>query len=131
MTPHKAWRVAYIDWFMVIMVLALGILLAGEDCPNSKWANRHVIIPASSTESVNKTSREKGEKFEQVNKEANQTIDAVDEAEGEVIVTPTLKEASNVLFSLQTLALGAPYACSFGKGLHQSSFTSFTKNFRC
>jgi len=50
---------------------------------------------------------------------------------GEVIVAPTLKEGLSVLFSLQTLALAAPYACSFGGELAINSIIGsyYLKNF--
>lgn len=43
--------------------------------------------------------------------------DILTTALGEIIVNPTLREALSVIFSLQSLALAAPYACSFGETL--------------
>jgi NNP family nitrate/nitrite transporter-like MFS transporter len=118
LTAHVAWRVAFIVPFIIITAIALGILFTGEDCPNGKWADRHVTLPAdtSSASIDEKTGAEPTVKDEKLDTESNKVAQtqAIDEAEGEVIVAPTLKEGLSVLFSLQTLALAAPYACSFG-----------------
>jgi NNP family nitrate/nitrite transporter-like MFS transporter len=119
LTAHVAWRVSFIVPFIIITTVALAMLFTGEDTPTGKWADRHHVgepltVPSSSTNSVDKAVQptEKTEKFDS---ETNQQLSAVETAEGEVIVTPTFQEAIRVVFSLQTLALAAPYACSFGK----------------
>lgn len=127
MTAHKAWRVSFIVPFIIITAVACGILFLGEDCPNGKWADRHInhITPAPAPESSFASLEEKTDektdetivKSEKVDVEGNNTANEVDEAEGELIVTPTLQEGLNVLFSLQTLCVAAPYACSFGAEL--------------
>lgn len=63
--------------------------------------------------------------------EAANTRTAIDTAEGEVVVAPTMKEGLAVLCSLQTLALAAPYACSFGGELAINSIIGsyYLKNF--
>jgi MFS transporter, NNP family, nitrate/nitrite transporter len=45
----------------------------------------------------------------------DQNADVMTTALGEMVVNPTLREALSVIFSLQSLALAAPYACSFGE----------------
>jgi NNP family nitrate/nitrite transporter-like MFS transporter len=119
LTAHAAWRVSFIVPFIIITTIALAIFFTGEDTPTGKWADRHHVdepltVPRSSTNSVNKAAEpiERSEKFDG---EANQQLSAVETAKGEVIVTPTFQETIHVVFSLQTLALAAPYACSFGK----------------
>lgn len=55
----------------------------------------------------------------------------LDQARGEVVVKPTLKEAVNVIFTLQTLAVAAHYFCSFGTELAINSTLGsyYLKNF--
>jgi NNP family nitrate/nitrite transporter-like MFS transporter len=119
LTAHVAWRLSFIVPFIIITTIALAILFTAEDAPTGKWAERHHVgeplnALASSTNSVHK-ALEHTEKQDNVNIEANQQPSAFEIAKGEVIVDPTFKEAMGVLFSLQTLALAAQYACSFGK----------------
>jgi MFS transporter, NNP family, nitrate/nitrite transporter len=132
LTAHVAWRVSFIVPFIIITTVALAILFTGEDTPTGSWATRHhvgepITAPASSTNSI----KEAGEKSEKIDTEANATVSAIDTAEGEVIVTPTLQEGLAVFFSLQTLALAAPYACSFGGELAINSILGsyYLKNF--
>lgn len=116
LTPHVAWRVAFIVPFIIITAIGSGILFLCEDCPSGKWANRHQYLDNITATAV-ETSSEKdvtGEKSEKDTEAADKGPSAIDQAEGEVIVAPTFKEAMGVVFSLQTLALAAPYACSFG-----------------
>ncbi|KAH6721542.1 major facilitator superfamily domain-containing protein [Leptodontidium sp. MPI-SDFR-AT-0119] len=139
LTPHVAWRVAFIVPFIIITAIAMGILFTGEDCPAGKWENRHqmldgIVVTSSSHNSIMEksadatTTKTDGHKTDP---EAVNTRTAVDRAEGEVIVAPTLKEGLSVLCSLQTLALALPYACSFGGELAINSIIGsyYLKNF--
>jgi NNP family nitrate/nitrite transporter-like MFS transporter len=125
LSAHVAWRVSFIVPFIIIVSVAMGILFAGEDTPTGKWANRHQIIenlvvatpPEGSLKDVATDGMVKSEKHDSEGAIRVSHV-AVNAAEGEVIVIPTFKEALGVFFSLQTLALAAPYACSFGKLLH-------------
>ena len=76
-----------------------------------------VVVAPSSHNSIMEKSADSTTKSDSVkaDPEAANTRTAIDTAEGEVVVAPTLKEGLAVLCSLQTLALAAPYACSFGK----------------
>jgi hypothetical protein len=118
LTAHVAWRVSFIVPFIIITALAMGILFTTEDCPSGKWADRHqpldniVLDAAVDSSSQEKIPTEKSETKDTEAAEHEPT--AIDKAEGEVIVAPTLKEGLQVFFSLQTIALAAPYACSFG-----------------
>lgn len=117
LTAHVAWRVSYIVPFIIITAVACGILFTTDDCPSGKWADRHQPLDniiSSPAEVSEETPTEKTEKDTEA---ASTGPNAIEKAEGEVIVTPTLQEGLSVLFSLQTLALAAPYACSFGKSL--------------
>jgi NNP family nitrate/nitrite transporter-like MFS transporter len=122
LSAHVAWRVSFIVPFIIIVAVAMGILFAGEDTPVGKWADRQQVIDnvvaATPTEGSLKdvTTDDMVKSNKNGPEEAIRVSHAVvDAAEGEVIVVPTFKEAFGVLFSLQTLALAAPYACSFGK----------------
>lgn len=55
----------------------------------------------------------------------------LDTARGEVVVKPTFKEATNVIFSLQTLNQAGCYFCSFGAELAINSILGayYVKNF--
>jgi NNP family nitrate/nitrite transporter-like MFS transporter len=59
------------------------------------------------------------------------TQDMIDEAYGEVIVKPSLKEAVSVIFTPQTLMIASAYFCSFGAQLAINSVLSayYQKNF--
>jgi NNP family nitrate/nitrite transporter-like MFS transporter len=132
LTPHVAWRVSFIVPFIIITAIALAILFLGEDTPTGSWATRHhvgeplEISAPSSTDNL--PEKEKSEKFDA---EANAQSSVIDTAEGEVIVAPTTKELLSVVFSLQTLALALPYACSFGGELAINSILGsyYLKNF--
>jgi MFS transporter, NNP family, nitrate/nitrite transporter len=144
LTAHKAWRVAYIVPFIIIVAVALGMLFTCDDTPTGKWSERAPLIiegtrfvdqteggkeGQTSTEGI-LTSRSKAKEDKEANyNEANKTplgsnLDAqledrkvVDDIKGEVIVPPTLKEVLYVVSSMSTLALAAQYACSFGAEL--------------
>ena len=55
----------------------------------------------------------------------------LDTARGEIVVKPTIKEASHVVFSLQTLVTAGAYFCSFGAELAINSILGayYLKNF--
>ncbi|CZS95249.1 probable high affinity nitrate transporter NrtB [Rhynchosporium agropyri] len=138
LTPHVAWRVAFIVPFVIITAIAMGILFTGEDCPAGKWENRHqmldgVMVANSSHNSIMEKSADYKITPEKTkpDPEALNIRTAVDRAEGEVVVAPTLKEGLSVLCSLQTLALALPYACSFGGELAINSIIGsyYLKNF--
>lgn len=128
---HVAWRVSFIVPFIIITSIALGILFLGEDTPTGSWATRHHVGEPITASASSNTSFKEGEKSEKLDTEANTSVSPVDTAEGEVIVAPTLKEGLSVFFSLQTLALAAPYACSFGGELAINSILGsyYLKNF--
>ncbi|KIW16412.1 hypothetical protein PV08_06464 [Exophiala spinifera] len=47
LTPHTAWRVAFIVPGVIIVATALCILFLCEDTPNGKWSERHNIAEAN------------------------------------------------------------------------------------
>jgi MFS transporter, NNP family, nitrate/nitrite transporter len=44
LTPHVAWRVAFIVPFICITVTAIGMLLLCPDTPTGKWSDRHMAV---------------------------------------------------------------------------------------
>ncbi|EKD17660.1 uncharacterized protein L3040_003541 [Drepanopeziza brunnea f. sp. 'multigermtubi'] len=138
LTPHVAWRVSFIVPFIIITAVALGILFMCEDCPAGVWANRHqildniVAVPSSPTSILAKTGPAGEHTYaSEPDQEAANTRSAIEKAEHEVVVAPTVKEGLAVLFSLQTLSLAAQYACSFGGELAINSIigSMYLKNF--
>lgn len=147
LTPHRAWRVAYVVPFIIIVTLALAMLFLCEDTPTGKWSQRNDNNPvmqsnivdlhrpsASGTPSsinVSTVPEKKGVATPQiVDTEAQPVID-ISIANNETIKNPTLREALRVAFSLPTLALALPYACSFGAELAINSMLGayYLKNF--
>ncbi|KAK6582519.1 hypothetical protein PZA11_004927 [Diplocarpon coronariae] len=137
--PTVAWRVSFIVPFIIITAVALGILFTGEDCPSGKWSDRHRMLgdpsPPPSINEKSSTSNiaspsSPGNDAKKADPEAADPTPA-DTATGEVIIAPTIKESLRVAFSLQTLALAAPYACSFGGELAINSILGsyYLKNF--
>lgn len=155
LTPHKAWRVAFIVPFILIMSIALGMLFFCEDTPTGAWADRHNAVQNASASSnttlsgtivdasgkisntpeyevPEKKSLDEKKKTEESDPEyatASQDIELI--VQSEVIVKPTFKEALRVIFSWQCLMLAAPYACSFGGELAINSILGayYNKNF--
>lgn len=136
LTPHKAWRVAYIVPFVIIVAVALGMLFTCEDTPTGKWADRgspvvegsRVTQRAEGSTSPGVFTPERKSKDIKYN-EANRSppnSDLESQFEGqteleaikaEIILPPSTKEVMAVVFSLPTLALVGQYACSFGAEL--------------
>jgi len=141
LTPHKAWRVAYIVPFIIIVAVALGMLLTCADTPTGKWSERTLpvvegsrIIPPLGENKDGQVLSDDAETPESKSKEAkyieaNRTPQSSDleiqpdghaelgAIKGEIIVPPTFKEVLYVVCSLPTLALFGQYACSFGAEL--------------
>jgi NNP family nitrate/nitrite transporter-like MFS transporter len=141
LTPHVAWRVAFVVPGILIVTTATALLLLTPDCPTGKWSEREaaadqalrshsiiggvVAVPGeisatrdsnSASDMDKKETREEDKHYadNEAHIGAEQMIEA---AKGEVIRKPTFKEAMNVVLSLQTLVTGACYFCSFGAEL--------------
>ncbi|KAF2270169.1 nitrate transporter-like protein [Lojkania enalia] len=148
LTPHVAWRVTFIVPFILIVATGLGILFLADDTPTGKWADRAinvahtehgVIVPA--TGDISDKPATNGSISSQDDKKTPSTpvdieaspgeVQIVDEVQHEVIQKPTFKEATQVMFSLQTLTLCAGYVCSFGGELAINSILGsyYLKNF--
>ena len=141
LTPHKAWRVAYIVPFIIIVAVAVGMLLTCADTPTGKWSERTIPVVEGSpiTPPIDETkdgqvlaqgtetseSKSKETKYNEANR-TPQSSDleiqlgshaGLEAIKGEVIVAPTFKEVLYVVWSLPTIALFGQYACSFGSEL--------------
>lgn len=130
LTPHVAWRVAFIVPFIIIVAVALGMLFFCEDTPTGKWADRNVIAVAPQAPTLAQASASDSEK-EKHDVDAENQLSHVDTQVGAVVVKPTLRSGLKIFTSLQTWALAAPYACSFGGELAINSIISsyYVKNF--
>ncbi|KAJ5682446.1 Nitrate transporter [Penicillium macrosclerotiorum] len=159
LAPHKAWRVAYIVPFIIIITLALGMLFLCEDTPTGKWSERHLwakeTSPAdalcagnivdinsgnssagpSATPSVYNINasdiEKKGAQSPQIIDQDASAMGQVDTFQQDTVVAPSRKEAMRVALSLSTLAVAVCYACSFGSELAINSIlgTYYAKNF--
>ena len=122
LTPHKAWRVAYIVPFIIIVVVALGMLFTCEDTPTGKWSERVLLIDEGTPLESSVEVEPKGISSKPVFKdakviEARQVQAEIDILEGEIVVAPSTKEFLHVVSSGATLSLAALYACTFGAEL--------------
>ena len=146
MTPHKAWRVAFIVPFIVIVTVSMGMLFLCPDTPTGKWSERHsaaqknladhginatiVNVPGeltterkSSAGTESPSSDEKKIGFDAKNVHYNDheahigEQQMLDTARGEIVQKPSFKEALPVILSLQTLNQAMCYFCSFGAEL--------------
>ncbi|KAL1883444.1 hypothetical protein Plec18167_002448 [Paecilomyces lecythidis] len=156
LTPHKAWRVAYIVPFIIITAVALGMLFTCEDTPTGKWSERnkwmeqqhsegapvkHEIVDTKSGIRANDSSSPPSESSSVLEKKSPRPQDTIadqeaqtsegDSAYAEVVVAPTTKETLRVIFSLATLSVATAYACSFGAELSIESILGsyYGKNF--
>ncbi|KAL4884506.1 major facilitator superfamily domain-containing protein [Aspergillus karnatakaensis] len=130
LTPHKAWRVAYVVPFIIIVSLALAMLFTCPDTPTGKWADRpqateQNIVNLSSTptsgSSANSvivpTDEKKGVRTpEIVDTEAQVRTGQIATTDA-VIEAPTAKRYLSIATDPSALAVALPYACSFGAEL--------------
>lgn len=137
--PHKAWRVAYVVPFIIIVSVALGMALTCDDTPSGSWSERHSIVkqaqlqgnngvadnygglfePPTETSSVTAftpslSEKEVKTKQQPIDPEAQHGEIDISEAKAEVVVAPTFKETVRIFFSKESMTLASLYACSFG-----------------
>lgn len=150
LTPHTAWRVAFVIPFILITSVAAGMLLLCEDCPSGKWSTRQTAVsdnlharglstpsdtPSLSEKTPNETSAEAAAaaeaKRENHNNEADMSDSELDNLKTEVIRDPTLMDSIRVSFAPQTLVVAIAYVCSFGAELAINSILGayYLKNF--
>ena len=164
LAPHKAWRVAYVIPFIIIVALALAMLFTCDDTPMGKWSERHVWMKedsedspqAANTNIVDITPEENQSRRTSVAPSISQVVAVSDiekkgaetpnnipdteaQTTGQVgilnttttLPTPSHKESLSIMFSLSTLAVAIPYACSFGSELSINSILGdyYAQNF--
>ena len=135
LTPHVAWRVAFIVPGICITAVALGILFLCPETPIGKWSEREQMVAGSQPEKnmailetddhvdSNKSSSMKSDdpkaldSNDQSMSKAEPPSEKMDVARGEVVMIPTVKKTLTVIWSLQTLVTVACYFCSFGAEL--------------
>ena len=149
---HKAWRVAYIVPFIIIVVIAVAMFFTCEDTPTGKWSERHLWAEETSRFEGNIVNINSGISSSHPSSPPSTTNIVADlEKKGnpsppesiapmpgqleslrtDTVVAPTFKEAMNVLLSLSTAAVAIPYACSFGAELAINSILGdfYAENF--
>ncbi len=162
LTPHVAWRVAFIVPFIAIVAVATGMIVLCPDTPTGKWADRHLATEQSLSDHLNidpvvdvpgvisakpgtgSGSESPSDTDEKLRVDATIKVGAfgdheahlgeqemLDTARGEIIAKPSFKEAAPVLWSMQTLVMGACYFNSFGAELAINSILGsyYVKNF--
>lgn len=156
LTPHKAWRVAYVIPFIIIVFLALCMLFTCEDTPTGKWSERHIWMKENNEANIiditsgNPSSRPSGAAsvsqvvadVEKKDLEAPVTTDheaqmtagqvgTVFKTDTPAPASPSFNDALRIIFSPSTMAVAIPYACSFGSELSINSILGnyYAKNF--
>jgi NNP family nitrate/nitrite transporter-like MFS transporter len=145
LTPHQAWRVAFIVPFILIVATGIAMLTLGKDSPVGKWSERRLLVPGTTvideslihahpTHESPTVSDEKPKVQEQLTSDEEiqvGEIEVITDARAELIQAPTLREALPVIFSLQALTLTMTYFCSFGGELALNSILGayYLKNF--
>lgn len=156
LTPHKAWRVAYVIPFIIIVFLALCMLFTCEDTPTGKWSERHIWMKENNDANIiditsgNPSSRPSGtpsinqvvadvekkdlESPDVTGYEAPATaahVGTVFRTDTAAPASPSFRETLNIIFSLSTIAVAIPYACSFGSELSINSILGdyYAENF--
>lgn len=141
LTPHVAWRVAFIVPFILIMALALGMIFLCEDTPTGRWQDRHKVISEgkvvdaagniTDAPSPSASVSPPLEKSEEKITDLETCTDVKEIILSETVQAPTWKEAFKVYFSWQAVMLCFPYACSFGGELAINSILGayYFKNF--
>ena len=151
LTPHTAWRVAFVVPFILISVTALFILVACPDAPTGQWSSRafdiqrqteHRDVYVGTLDNQNSISgprkhRRKGSKQaysdqsvkldasrsrSQDHEEVLDEQDFLNAASWELVERPTYGGYVKALVSLPTLTLIVAYFCTFGTELAVNSF---------
>ncbi|KAJ5097201.1 Major facilitator superfamily domain general substrate transporter [Penicillium angulare] len=151
LSSHKAWRVAYVVPFIIITVVALGMLVLCEDTPTGKWSERHLWTAEQNQNTISKDGNivninsvspsagsstspslyngitsdvEKNEKSPQLDNSNKETTAAgeMSNLKQDTVIAPSRKEALKVALSLSTMAVAIPYGCTFGAELALDSF---------
>ena len=151
LTPHTAWRVAFVVPFVLIAVTALLIIIACPDAPTGEWSSRaydmqrqaeHRDVYVSTLGNRNQISgpRKQGRKSSKrgysdqsveldstsIRNRDHETVldeqDFLNAASWELVEKPTYHGYIKALISLPTLCLVVAYFCTFGTELAVNSF---------
>lgn len=146
MTPHGAWRVAFLVPFILITVTALVMVLTCPDTPTGKWDSRkkdlqrnldvrdtffsplHAGNRKGATTSINSggsgndtiklnSARGQGDYAEMQAKED----DILQAASWELVEKPTVSTTTRALASWPTVTVATAYFCTFGTELAVNS----------
>lgn len=145
-----AWRVSFVVPGILIVVVAIFLLILCPDTPTGKWSDRMqaaennlrthgvqgtiVDIPGQVTEKTSDAGSNSQPDIVDEEKKLDTTRGTfgdhevqmgeqqmVDTARGEVVQKPSFREVARVMFSPQTLVMGACYFCTFGAELSINS----------
>lgn len=130
LTPHKAWRVAYVIPFIIIVCCSIAMALLCPDTPTGKWSERHLGDPLaqqdkgrsdSDPDANADDSRPKQSSFnvdeKSSPKDQEATLEQIDRgqlANAETIKKPTFRQATLVMLAPSSMTLALCYICSFG-----------------
>jgi len=151
LTPSKAWRVTFIVPLICLIVCGVGMLLLCPDSPMGDWDDQaqqvrknmeeHGVSTSDEITPVGTPDRSGSDEENSAGCEKDVKVgdhehsitrnEAMEIAQGEIVVKPSLKEALPVLYSPQTFFHVATYACSFGGELAINAVLSayLKKNF--
>ncbi|KAK5132968.1 hypothetical protein LTR08_008331 [Meristemomyces frigidus] len=149
LTPHTAWRVAFICPGILIVSVAIALVLLCPDTPTGKWADRMqaaennlrqhetrgtvVDIPGSVTEKAAAGTESPSNISDEEKKlDSSRGIfgdheaqmgeqQMLDTARGEIVQKPSVKDMLRIIISPQTLVTAACYFCTFGAELSINS----------
>lgn len=140
LTPHVAWRVAYIVPFIIITLVVLGMLFTCDDAPTGKWSTwtkehrfgnntlgNNVMDLSSGSPSRRPSAKDYPADVEQCNISQSQFPDQLaSDSEGtaqetfdraNTVAAFSYKDAMGIVFSPSTVAVAIPYGCTFGAEL--------------
>jgi NNP family nitrate/nitrite transporter-like MFS transporter len=140
LTPHVAWRVAYIVPFIIITLVVLGMLFTCDDAPTGKWSTwtkehrfgndtsgSNVMDLSSGSPSDRPSAKDYPADVEQRNISQSQFPDQLaSDSEGtaqanfdkaNTIAAFSYKDTMGIVFSPSTIAVAIPYGCTFGAEL--------------
>jgi NNP family nitrate/nitrite transporter-like MFS transporter len=161
LSPSKAWRVTFIVPLVCLIACGLGMLFLCPDSPTGRWDQRAeriqenlraygvdesavVDVPGSVLDRAGHSNAAEGSDEEKADNSSHKNAhvfddsekpvsraEAIETAQGEVVVKPTFRESLPILASPQTFFHVFTYACSFGGELAINAILSsyYKKNF--
>lgn len=146
LTPHTAWRVAFIVPGILITSVAIALLFLCQDTPTGKWSDRfqaaeenmrrhsvsdHIgnvfggineakrsgsTSPPNAVDDEKKVADPSGGASPDVETQTGEQ-QIISNARSEVVQKPSFKEMAKIIATPQTWVLGACYFCTFGAEL--------------